>query len=116
MAAQNNLGVTLSALTERTGDNSFRARAQGLYVESARAWDILTRHPETMIRMRPSPEIYGPSVNPGFLNIHRSLNPIPGYEPLFIPHIDRDMFEFSEWEALLIRVTGSLPWYRPLTE
>jgi len=100
MVAQNNLGVTLEALTERTGNNSFSARAQGLYADSARAWDILTRDPETMVRMRPAPGIYAPGVNPAFLNIRNNLNPIPGYEPLFFMRIDMDMFEFSEWETL----------------
>ena len=100
MVAQNNLGVTLESLTERTGDNSFRARAQGLYADSARAWDVLTRDPETLIRMRPSPDIFAPGINPAFLNIHHSLNPVPGNEPLFFRRIDMDMFEFSEWEIL----------------
>ena len=100
MVAQNNLGVTLEALTERTGDHNFRARAQGLYADSARAWDILTRDPETMIRMRPSPDIYAPGVSPAFLNIRNNLNPLPGHQPLFFMRIDMDMFEFSQWEMI----------------
>ncbi|MCL2373722.1 MAG: tetratricopeptide repeat protein [Treponema sp.] len=100
MIAQNNLGVTLEALTERTGDNSFRARAQGLYTDSARAWDILTRNPQTMIRMLPAPDIYGPSVNPAFMNIRNNLNPEPGFNSHFFRRIDMDMFEISEWETL----------------
>ena len=100
MVAQNNLGATLEALTERTGDNSFRNRAHGLYSDSARAWDILTRNPETMIRMRPSPDIIAPGVNPAYLNIRNSLHPIPGQEPLFFGRIDRDLFEISDWDIL----------------
>ena len=98
--AQNNLGVTLEALTERTGDNSFRSRAYGLYTDSARSWDILARDPATMIRMSPATDISAPSVNAGFLNVSRILNPAPGVDPLFFMRIDMDMFEFSEWELL----------------
>jgi len=100
MVTQNNLGVTLQALTERTGDNSFRARSQGLYAESARAWDILSRDPETMIRQRPIPGIDAPTVNAGFFNIQNILNPAPDFQPHFFPRIDMDMFEVSEWERL----------------
>ncbi|MDR0718096.1 MAG: hypothetical protein LBF78_00555, partial [Treponema sp.] len=67
MVAQNNMAVVLEALNERTGDNSFRSRAEGLYVDSERAWDVLSRNPATMIRMRPSPEINAPGVNPAYL-------------------------------------------------
>jgi len=100
MVAQNNLGVTLEALTQRTGNNSFRARAQGLYSESAQAWDILTRDPDTMIRMRPAPGLNAPSVNAGFLNIQNSLNPKSDYEPFFFLRVDKDMFSSSVWENL----------------
>ena len=100
MVAQNNLGVTLEALTQRTGNNSFRSRAQGLYSESAQAWDVLTRDPDTMIRMRPAPGLNAPSVNAGFLNIQNSLNPKSDYEPFFFLRIDKDMFNSSIWENL----------------
>ncbi|MCL2602034.1 MAG: tetratricopeptide repeat protein [Treponema sp.] len=100
MVAQNNLGVTLEALSERTGNPTFRARAQGLYTDSARAWDILTRDPETMVRMMPAPDIIAPGINPGFLNVRNILNPTPDVEPLFFMRVDMDMFEISEWERL----------------
>ena len=100
MVVQNNLAVTLDALTLRTGDNSYRARALGLYSESQRAWDILTRNPETMIRMRPSPDINAPGVNPAYLNVQNSLYPIPGYEPLFFMRIDKDLPDPSYWERI----------------
>jgi len=100
MVAQNNMGVVLEALTERTGNLSYRSRAQGLYSDSERAWDILTRNPTTMIRMRPSSEINAPSVNPAYLNVQNSLRPIPGYEPQFFLRIDRDVLEPSPWEDL----------------
>jgi tetratricopeptide (TPR) repeat protein len=100
MIAQNNLGVTLEALSERTGDNSYRSRALGLYSDSERAWDILTRNPITMIRMRPSPDISAPSVNPAYLNVQNSLRPVSDYQPQIFLRIDKDMLESSFWEGL----------------
>ena len=100
MVAQNNLGVTLDALTERTGDSRYRSRAQGLYSDSERAWDVLTRNPNTMIRMRPSPDISAPGVNPAYLNVQNSLHPVAGFEPQFFLRIDRDILEPSHWEDL----------------
>jgi tetratricopeptide (TPR) repeat protein len=100
MVAQNNLGVVLEALTERTGNKSYRSRAQGLYSDSERAWDVLTRNPVSMIRMRPSPDIMAPSVNPAYLNIQNTLYPIPGYEHQFFLRVDRDVLEPSLWEDL----------------
>jgi tetratricopeptide (TPR) repeat protein len=100
MVAQNNLGVALEALTERTGNNSYRSRAQGLYSDSERAWDILTRNPVSMIRMRPSPDITAPGVNPAYLNVQNSLRPIPGYEHQFFLRVDKDVLEPSLWEEL----------------
>jgi len=100
MVAQNNLGVVLEALTERTGNTGYRSRAQGLYSDSERAWDILTRNPVSMIRMRPSPDIMAPGVNPAYLNVQNTLYPIPGYEHQFFLRVDRDVLEPSLWEDL----------------
>ncbi|AEF82509.1 tetratricopeptide repeat domain protein [Leadbettera azotonutricia ZAS-9] len=100
MVAQNNMGVTLEALTERTGSNSYRSRAQGLYSDSERAWDVMTRNPLSMVRMRPSPEITAPGVNPAYLNVQNSLHPVPDYEPQFFLRIDKDVLEPSPWEGL----------------
>jgi tetratricopeptide (TPR) repeat protein len=100
MITQNNLGVTLEALSERTGDNSYRSRALGLYSDSERAWDILTRNPTTMTRMRPSPDISAPGVNPAYLNVQNSLRPVSDYEPQIFLRIDKDMLEPSPWETL----------------
>ncbi|MCL2478046.1 MAG: tetratricopeptide repeat protein [Treponema sp.] len=100
MVAQNNLGVTLDALTLRTGDNSYRSRAMGLYADSEQAWDILTRDPTTMVRMRPSPDITAPGVNPAYLNIQNSLYPIPGYEPILFMRIDQDLLQPSAWDNI----------------
>ena len=100
MVAQNNLGVTLEALTRRTGDNLYRSRSLGLFSESARAWDTITRNPETMVRMVPAPGLSGPGVNPAYLNVRNSLHPTPDYEMLFFIRINKDMLEPSDWEEL----------------
>jgi hypothetical protein len=73
----------------------------GLYTESERAWDIFTRNPESMIRLRPSPNINAPSVNPAYFNVRNSLYPEPGFEPLFFLRIDKDLLEPSVWEELV---------------
>ena len=100
MVSQNNLGVTLEMLTDRTGDLRHRTRAQALYSESALAWDIYTRNPITMIRMRPDTDIIGPGVNPAYLNVLNSLYPEPSYYHHFFLRIDRDVLEPSLWDDL----------------
>ncbi|MDR0473672.1 MAG: tetratricopeptide repeat protein [Treponema sp.] len=100
MVAQNNMGVVLEALNARTGDTRYRSRAMSLYTESERAWDIMTRNPTSLVRMRPSPEIAAPGVNPAYLNVQNSLHPVPGYDPQFFIRIDRDILEPSDWEEL----------------
>ena len=100
MVVQNNMGVTLEALTERTGNSQYRFQAHGLYADSQRAWDILTRDPVLMTRMRPSADTFLPGVNPPFLNIQNSLYPVPGFEHLFFMRIDMDMLEPSVWEEI----------------
>ncbi|MDR2952345.1 MAG: tetratricopeptide repeat protein, partial [Treponema sp.] len=50
MMARNNIGVTYEALADITGYREYRALALGYYAESARAWDTITRNPETMVR------------------------------------------------------------------
>jgi tetratricopeptide (TPR) repeat protein len=100
MTAQNNMGATLEALAERTGNTSFRSQAQGLYTESARAWDVWTRNPETMMRMLPAPGVNAPGVNPAYLNIQNSLHPAAEYERQFFLYIDKYVLEPSFWEEL----------------
>ncbi|MHB9292616.1 hypothetical protein Holit_01717 [Hollandina sp. SP2] len=99
MAVRNNLGVTLEALTERTGDNRYRSQALGLYSESARAWDTLTRNPETLVRSGAG-DLSTPGLNLAFLNSRNSLHPEPDYEPQIYIQIDKDVLEPSPWEAL----------------
>ncbi|MDR2397280.1 MAG: tetratricopeptide repeat protein [Spirochaetaceae bacterium] len=99
MIVRNNLGVTLDALTEQTGDNRYRSQALGLYSESARAWDTLTRNPETMVRSGAG-ELSTPGLNLAFLNSRNSLHPEPDYEPQIYIQIDKDVLEPSPWETL----------------
>ncbi|MDR2029546.1 MAG: tetratricopeptide repeat protein [Treponema sp.] len=114
MVTRNNLGVTMEALAEQTGDNSYRARALGLYAESARAWDAITRNPETMVRAGAA-ALSAPGVNLAYLNSRNALNPVPGYESQIYLHIDKDVFEPSLWESLApadYRLSDEINFYR----
>ncbi|MEL3906722.1 MAG: tetratricopeptide repeat protein [Treponema sp.] len=71
MHTANNLGATLNRLSERTGDSQKNARALALFAESTRAWDALTRNPQTMIRSK--------SVGLAYLNIQNMINPRSAY-------------------------------------
>jgi hypothetical protein len=103
MVADNNLGVTLEALTQISGDTKYRSRALGLFSESIRAWDVLTRNPDSMARMRPLRDLYGPGINLAYLNAQNIIRPEPSYEPQLLMRIDRDALEPSAWEALIPR-------------
>ena len=99
MAVRNNMGVALEGLTERTGDMAYRSEALGMYTESARAWDTLTRDPETMIRSGAG-ELSSPGINQAYLNARNLLYPQPGYEAQIYMEIDKDVMEPSRWEEL----------------
>ncbi|GHV84744.1 hypothetical protein AGMMS50230_03520 [Spirochaetia bacterium] len=103
MVADNNLGVTLEALTRVSGDTSYRARALGLFSESIRAWDVLTRNPESMARMRPIKDLYGPGINLAYINAQSIMNASPNYEPQIFMRIDKEALEPSPWETLVPR-------------
>ena len=72
MHTANNLGATLSRLSERTGDSQKNGRALALYAEATRAWDALTRNPQTMVRAK--------SVGLAYLNTQNMLNPKGSYQ------------------------------------
>jgi hypothetical protein len=103
MVADNNLGVTLEALTRISGDTGYRSRALGLLSESIRAWDVLTRNPDSMMRMRPFRDLYGPGVNLAYLNVQNILHPEPAYDQQIFMRIDKDVLEPSPWEQLIPR-------------
>ena len=72
MHVANNLGATLNRLSERTGDLQRNGRALALYAEATRAWDALTRNPQTMIRAK--------SVGLAYLNTQNMLNARSSYQ------------------------------------
>lgn len=85
MKASNNLGVTLSRIAQLTGDSKMNAHAIVSLQDSLRAWDALTRNPETMIRLEGS--------NLAAQNIKYLTEPYSEYEPGIyteIPNIIND--------------------------
>jgi tetratricopeptide (TPR) repeat protein len=112
MVADNNLGVTLEALTRVSGDTSYRTRALYLFSESIRAWDVLTRDPDSMTRMRPIEDLYSPGINLAYLNAQNILHAAPSYEQQIFMRIDKDCLEPSTWEELIprdYRLSDQLP-------
>lgn len=51
MKTSNNLGVVLHRLANRTGNSQLNAQSMVMFSDSIRAWDSLTRNPETLIRI-----------------------------------------------------------------
>lgn len=51
LKANNNLGVTLYRIARQTGDSGKNAQSLVRLSESMRAWDALTRNPQTMVRL-----------------------------------------------------------------
>jgi tetratricopeptide (TPR) repeat protein len=106
MMARNNAGVVYEALAEQTGNREFRSRAMALYAESSRAWDAITRDPQTMIRAIVTETPGSPGINLGFLNSNNAMRPNNNYRPEIFVRIDKDVLEPSRWEELA--TTGGL--------
>jgi len=100
MMARNNAGVAYEMLAEQTGRRDYRSRAMVMYAESARAWDAITRNPETMTRMSLTETPGAPSINLGYLNANNALRPNSNLTPQIFVRIDRDVLEPSKWEEL----------------
>jgi len=100
MMARNNLGVVNEALAAQTGNREYRSKAMVMYAESARAWDAITRNPESMTRMSLTDSPGAPSINLGYLNANNALRPNSSYRPEIFVRIDRDVLEPSKWEEL----------------
>lgn len=83
MHAANNLGVTLNRIALRTGDSRKNARALSLLSDSVRAWDALTRNPETLVRAQ--------GTNLAFLNIQNMTHPHSGFESEIYADIPRTL-------------------------
>jgi tetratricopeptide (TPR) repeat protein len=100
MMARNNIAVVYEALAEQTGNREYRSRALALYADSSRAWDAITRNPDTMVRMRLADSPGVPGINLGYLNASNALRPSRDYRPEIFIRIDRDVLEPSRWEEL----------------
>ena len=85
LCAANNYGVTLYRLARRTGDSSKNAEAIVQFSSSQRAWDALTRNPETLVRMEGS--------NLAEQNIKYITHSIPEYEPAIYTEISKTLLD-----------------------
>ncbi|MDR2924314.1 MAG: tetratricopeptide repeat protein [Treponema sp.] len=94
MMARNNAGVANEMLAARTGNRVYQSRAMSLYAEAQRAWDSLTRDPNSMVRSG--------STSLPFLNMWNILRPTKNYEPQMFTPIDREASESSRWEQLVL--------------
>ncbi|MHC6204611.1 periplasmic flagellar collar protein FlcA [Breznakiellaceae bacterium SP9] len=99
MVANNNLGVTLEALTTHSGTPSYRNQAMAYYTESTTQWEALSRDPVTMVRPFVS-DYASPGTSLAFLNYRNVLYPRSGYEPQLYIQIDKDLIDNSTWEIL----------------
>ena len=81
LKANNNLGVTLYRLAQQTGNSSMNAEAIVRLSDSMRAWDALTRNPETMKRLSGS--------NLAEQNTKYITHPVPKFEPAIYTDIPR---------------------------
>ena len=88
MKATNNLGVILSRTAAQTGDSELNGQAIVNFQESLRAWDSLTRNPDTMIRMEGS--------NLAEQNIKYLINDYAVYEPEIYTEIPRTLTSEKE--------------------
>jgi tetratricopeptide (TPR) repeat protein len=89
MRASNNLAVALNRVSLRTGDSRKNARALALLAESARAWDSLTRNPETLVRLKDEFGNPVPSLANG--NIQNLTHPRSGFETEIYPDNPRTL-------------------------
>jgi hypothetical protein len=72
MRTTNNLGVILNKLAMQDGSSEKNGRAMALLGESSRAWDALTRNPETMVASK--------AVSLAYLNIQNMIKPQTAFE------------------------------------
>jgi tetratricopeptide (TPR) repeat protein len=100
MMAMNNAGVVYEMLSNQTTNRNFRSTALAYYAESARAWDSITRNPETMARMQLEGNPGLPGINLGYLNAGNAMRSSPNYSPEVFIRIDKDVLEPSHWEEL----------------
>ena len=81
LKVNNNLGVTLYRLAQQTGNSNMNAQAIVRLSDSMRAWDSLTRNPDTLIRLEGS--------NLAAQNSKYITHPYPDFEPAIYTDIPR---------------------------
>lgn len=74
MKATNNLAVTLNRLAVQNGNSEMNSRSFVLFAESTRAWDALTRNPQTLIRTKNRQ-------SPAYVNIQYMTAPNKNFVP-----------------------------------
>ncbi len=84
MKATNNIGVALSRTANQNGDSQAVGDAFVNFSESSRAWDSLSRNPETMLRVT--------TKNLASQNSTYLANPNYGYEPTIYTDIPKSMY------------------------
>lgn len=88
MKASNNVGVTLSRISEANGDSDTNGQAIVNLQESIRSWDALTRNQETMLRLNGS--------NLAEQNLKYIVNPVYGYSPAIYTEIPLTLYGEEE--------------------
>lgn len=83
MKASNNLGVSQFRLARETGDSSLNGACINNFQNSLRAYDALTRNPDTMVRIG--------GTNLAELNIKYVTNPTTSFEPAIYTEIPRTL-------------------------
>lgn len=91
LKASNNLGVALYRTAQQTGDSQKNAQAMVKFSDSMRAWDALTRNPETMVRMQGS--------NLAEQNSKYITHSFPDFEPEIYTEIPKVMEDEKELSA-----------------
>jgi hypothetical protein len=80
--ADNNLGVVMTRLAERTGDRRKKSQALVSLASASETADALSRVPETLVRSE--------AKNLPFLNMRGVLYPVSGFEPQIYRMIPKD--------------------------
>ncbi|MBO4320327.1 MAG: hypothetical protein J5857_07645, partial [Treponema sp.] len=88
MKASNNLGVTLSRISDANGDSDTNGQAIVNLQESIRSWDALTRNQETMLRLSGS--------NLAEQNLKYIVNPVYDYSPAIYTEIPLTLYGEEE--------------------
>ncbi|MBQ6779841.1 MAG: hypothetical protein IJP62_01275 [Treponema sp.] len=83
LKTNNNLGVTLYRIARQTGDSGKNAEALVRLSDSMRAWDALTRNPETMVRLEGS--------NLASQNSKYIMHPYSDFEPTIYTDIPKTL-------------------------